>query len=344
MDIAKSLTFYLNDSRRVEKLGIGAAVILMSMILSSVLIGFLGYLILAGYCIRLLQNVRDGDDSPLPEWNQWGEDLSRGFKYAVAMFVYALPFMVLWIPSAIGAGLMNGSRGASFVGFPIFLLGMCLTFMYGIFFALATPAITIAFSRDEEIRSAFDLKAVWEWTRDHIGPVIVVTLVYIAASFVLVIGATVVGLLLCLVGLVVTIPLATLLTAVIQYHLIGQLAFDYGFPSNAGSHATPLLPAPADDSAGEPAADDAADATTVPTAEDGAEIAATADPATRYIPPASPADFAVADDAPAATEPPEVVAWSPESAAPADGDESALPPVAPPNDAAGNNPDDVVSL
>lgn len=305
MDITKSLTFYLDDARRVEKLGIGAAVVLISIILSPVLVGFAGFLILSGYSIRLLQNVRDGNPHPLPEWDRWSEDLAVGFKYAVALLVYALPFFVLGIPTMVGAAMMDSSRGAGIIGIPLLILGMGLMSLYGIIFTLATPAITLAFARAEVIRSAFDFTAIWNWTRDHIGQVVVVALVYLAASFVISIGAAIIGALLCVVGLIVTIPLATLLVSLVQYHLYGQLAHEYGDPlrSSAG-RATPMVAAPADAVA--PAAD-----------TEPADVGST----THDVSPAAPADFATADEALSPADEPPAAPLEP----PADAGEGAAP-------------------
>jgi len=309
MDITKSLTFYLDDPRRIEKLGVGTAVVLIRTILAPVLIGMVGFVILTGYAIRLLQNVRDGVEYPLPEWDRWSEDLSVGFKYVVAVLVYALPLMVLWIPTAVGAAMTDSSRGAGFVGVPLLVLGMCLITIYGIFLALASPGITIAFARDNEIRSAFDVSAIWEWTRAHVGPVIVATLVYLAASMVLAIGGSIVGALLCVVGLIVTVPLATLLTTVVQYHLYGQLAREYGAPVRNTTHVTPLLPlpdapanpfVPASPSVAEELdAAGWADAPAAPEAPTAPEAHVT------YVAPRSPADFDAASVAPDATDAPD---------------------------------------
>jgi hypothetical protein len=68
--------------------------------------------------------------------------------------------------------------------------------------------------------------------------VIIVTLVYLAASAVLPFAATLIGALLCIVGLIVTIPLATLALTLMQAHLFGQLAANYPMEGSA-----PLPPA-----------------------------------------------------------------------------------------------------
>lgn len=110
MDITKSLTFYLNDTRRVEKLNIGVALILISMILSPVLVGFLGYLILAGYCIRLVQNVRNGDPHRFPSGTS-GAGLAARLQVRGGAAGLRCPSSSSGFP-AVGAALMDGGFAA----------------------------------------------------------------------------------------------------------------------------------------------------------------------------------------------------------------------------------------
>ena len=243
MEISKSINFIMEDPRWQQKLMIGTGVIIASAILSTVVIGVIGYIIFAGYCIRLLQNVRDGQLHPLPEWDQWGEDLARGFKLVVASLVWALPLLVLTIPTFIG-GAMSESRSesAQFIGAMIMICGGCLNVIYGLLIAIVSPGISIAFAKDEQITSALQFRQIIDWTRENISQVLVVTIVVIAASFALgIIGLA--GVILCVVGVIITIPLATLLASLFQYHLFGQLAYTY--PMSGGSStggSTPSAP------------------------------------------------------------------------------------------------------
>jgi hypothetical protein len=243
MDIQKAFSFITEDEQWVQKLAVGVGVILVSGLLSVVLVGILGYLILAGYGIRLLQNVRDGVAKPLPEWNDWGGDLSRGFKYAVVGFIWALPLMLLTIPSSIGGILAeNGGDAGSFLGAIIMVCSSCLSFVYGIFVWLAGPGFTISFARDEKISSGLMLTDIWAWTRQNLGQVIIAALVVMGAGLVFFLGATVFGALLCIVGLILTWPLAGLAVTLVQHHLYGQLARSYPMAPVHG--ATPVPPAP----------------------------------------------------------------------------------------------------
>lgn len=252
MEISKSISFITEDPRWQQKLMIGTGVIIASTVFSFVLIGIVGFIIFAGYCVRLLQNVRDGQPYPMPEWDQWGEDLARGFKLVVASIVWALPMIILVIPTIVGGTLSESrSDGAAFIGAMLLICGNCLTMLYGLLLAALTPGISIAFAKDEQITSALQFREIIAWTRANIGQVLVVTLVYIAASIALSIVGAIVGTLLCIVGLIITLPLATLLTGLFQYHLYGQLAYAYPYPGNGysggdysgGSVAEPTLAA-----------------------------------------------------------------------------------------------------
>lgn len=225
MDITKALTFITEDERWVEKLAIGVGLILISGLLTPILIGLLGFFIIAGYSIRLLQNVRDGRPRPLPEWNQWSEDFVRGFKIAVVTFIWALPIFVVIVPMGIGAALADSGRDAAEIfGSLIIFGGVCLTLIYGLVVAFLTPGFTIAFARDEEIRSGLQLSAIWRWTQQNLGQVLLTGIIYLAASFALSLVAVLTGFLLCGIGLIATVPLGILVTMLFQHHLYGQLA------------------------------------------------------------------------------------------------------------------------
>jgi len=244
MEISKSISYITEDPRWQQKLLIGTGVIIASTVLSVVIIGILGFIIFAGYCVRLLQNVRDRQMYPLPEWDQWGADLSRGFKLVIATLVWAIPTLILIIPSLIGGALAGGrSDAGQFVGSMLLICGNCLSFLYALLLAVVAPGITIAFARDEEITSGLQFRDIIAWTRVNIGQVLIVTLVVIAASFALSIVGSIVGTILCVVGLIVTVPLAILLTGLFQYHLYGQLAVNYPYPvGSSGVHTGGIDP------------------------------------------------------------------------------------------------------
>lgn len=224
MDIGRALTFFTEEERWIEKTTIGALVILLSSLLSFVLVGILGFFIVMGYGIRLMRNVQAGIKPVLPEWDQWGEDLMRGLKLFVVQFVWILPVFLVSVPIVMGAALADNSRDVGeFLGVMLILCGSGLVFLYGLFYTVLQPGITIAYARDEKISSGFKLTEIWQWTRAHISDVIVVTIVYIVASMIIGFVALIAGVVLCGVGLIATVPLSTLIIYYIQFHLYGQI-------------------------------------------------------------------------------------------------------------------------
>ncbi|HAJ36271.1 MAG TPA: hypothetical protein DCL15_11310 [Chloroflexi bacterium] len=219
MDFVKALTFITEDPRWKEKVAIGSALALLSFLIVPLVITL-------GYCVRLTQNMRDGKQFPLPEWDDWSGDLVRGFKLAVVWFIWALPLFLVSIPMTIG-GIMTDSDSAvaTTLGVTIVVGASCLTALYGIFITLMTPGFTLWYARDEEIRSGLQLSDIFQWTRAHVTDVILFTLAYIVASFVISTVAGIVGVLLCIVGLIITVPVATFVTYIYQFNLLGQIAF-----------------------------------------------------------------------------------------------------------------------
>ena len=226
MDIGRALTFFTEDERWIEKTAIGTGVLLLSTLLSFVLVGIVGFLIVMGYSVRLLQNVRDGVNPVLPEWDRWGDDLSRGFKLFVVQFIWALPIILIIVPITLVSVLVGNSGGSDAEGFAVLLAlcATCISFVVAIFYMIIQPAITIFFAENEEISAGLQIGRIWDWTRSHIGEVMIVTIVYIVGSMIIGTVGSIAGVILCGIGLLVTIPLAQLVIYYLQFHLYGQLA------------------------------------------------------------------------------------------------------------------------
>ncbi len=234
MDYARALSFFLDDPKWKTKTVIGSGLVLASMALSIVLVGLLGFAILGGYSMRLLQNVRDGKEHPLPEWDNWGGDLLLGLKYAVVAIVWALPvfvFMILYFGSVFAmAGI--GSTEYSAAGMAIMPLLYCilsLVVVYSLMLTVFSPGFTIALAQDEHIGSGFQFGEIWRWTRSHLGQVLIVALLLIGGGSVIGQIAFYGGLLMCFIGLIVTVPLSVFAYSIFAFHLYGQLAGAYAY-------------------------------------------------------------------------------------------------------------------
>lgn len=223
MDYGKSFVFMFDDPNRLRKLGIGMLVGLLGIVFSPVLIGLIPLIMLLGYSLDVVRNVMDGQLTPLPEWEDWGGFLARGFKVIVATFVWSLPAIILAIPFAIGISLgkQNGG-GPEAVGIVLMACASCLMLLWWIFVALISPAIYIWLAATDRLRSAFEASRLWRITREHLGPVIISLLLIVVASFIgLIVGSL--GIVLCVIGLAITVPFAILWLCLVAAHLFGQI-------------------------------------------------------------------------------------------------------------------------
>lgn len=223
MDIGKAFTFMFEDPAWQRKLGIGLLVVLVGLVLIIGLIGIIPLLIVMGYSLDVTRNVLDRRQYPLPEWEDWGRLFMRGLKLVVVQFVWVLPALLVAIPAAIGGAMTNqNSAFANSLGGLLIACATCLGFLWGLVVLLFTPAIYIRLAETDEITSGFDFRRLWEITRNNLSNVIVATLLVILAGLIAAIVGSA-GIIALGIGLLVTIPAATLWQYLVQAHLYGQV-------------------------------------------------------------------------------------------------------------------------
>jgi hypothetical protein len=227
MDFGKAFTYMFQDPNWLAKLGIGTLLVLVGIFLAPVFIGIVPLIIVTGYSLVALDNVRLGHEHPLPEWQDWGRFFMLGLKAFVALFIWALPMFIGFVPVLAGGVLSDNSNsgGAGAVAALLIICGSCMMFLWGLFIALLTPAIYARLAATGRFAAAFELGRIWEFTRDNLGNVIIaILLVWVAGIIAFVLGTL--GFLLLCIGAMLTIPLATLWQYLVQAHLFGQIAKD----------------------------------------------------------------------------------------------------------------------
>lgn len=246
MDIGKSLSFYFDDPRWVNKILIGTGVLILSSLFSVVLVGLVGYLIVMGYALDTLRNVRNGERYPMPEWkDRWGEWLVQGFRLAVATLVWALPAIVIGLATIVPSALTGaGDDFLATMGALGIICLSCLAVLWSVVVFLVLPGISIRIAEEEKLSAGLALGDIIAFTRQHLGEVIIVTIIYLIASVVVSLVASMVGILLCIVGLFVTVPAGTFITYLIQAHLYGQIGLGSRGTALEPVGATAVSPAP----------------------------------------------------------------------------------------------------
>ncbi|HHB91250.1 MAG TPA: DUF4013 domain-containing protein [Anaerolineae bacterium] len=231
MDIGKSFGYVFEDKKWIEKVLIGGLVSIIPI---------LGHILLLGYFVELVRNVRQHQPEPLPEWDNWGEKLAEGVKLLIIMLVWSLPLIILFFVAFVPLFFATDSDSGTFLSIILFCFN-CLLFLYAIVVALAAPSITIRFAETGELGAGFQIGDILAFTKEHVGQILLVVIV----SWVVYMIAGLVGMLLCGIGLLFTMFWAGL----VYYHMVGQIGLT---PAPAPAQPeTPLKPIPEPEAAPE---------------------------------------------------------------------------------------------
>jgi hypothetical protein len=210
MDFGLSFTYMFKDEDWLKKLLLG---VIFSLI---PIVNLLTY----GYLVKLIENVRDGDQTPLPEWDDLGGYFMDGVKVFVGFLVYALPVIVLSLAFAIFAGLF--SNGGDFAGVMVALSSLvwvCGLVLFGLLPVILMPALGIMYARNHEISDMFRLGEMWDMIKADFGNYLIMIVLIL---FVLPLIASL-GMIACFIGVFFTSWWSYLAGG----HMAGQYAAAY---------------------------------------------------------------------------------------------------------------------
>jgi len=223
MDIGKSFTYMFDDEKWVQKLVVGGLLALVSVI---PLVNIFTTPVIVGYTLRLLKNVADREERPLPEWNDWGGDWVKGILAILAGLIYAIPIWLAslfsWIVSYLG-GYSDPSAAEGFLGFCLVVLS-CLSALWGLLIAVVYPAAQIKYATEGGFGSFFRFGEIFRFIGDNLSNYVIAILLTIVAA---IIGGL--GVILCVIGFFFTYFWALLVSS----HLYGQVKAESEPPAPA---------------------------------------------------------------------------------------------------------------
>ena len=241
MDIGKSFTYVFDDENWVQKLVIGGLLLLASVI---PVVNIFTALVVLGYSLRVLKNVGEGSDRPLPDWDDWGGDWVKGLMIILAALIYSIP---IWIVSGLSSAVSyfaTGSAGYSSYADPGALGGMvglciaamsCLSGLWGLAIGIVLPAGIIKYGMEGEFSSFFKFGEIFRYIGDNISNYIVAILLNSVAGIV-----ASLGIILCVIGVFLT----TFWSTLVGSHLFGQVQAEAAAAGAGGSAPPPPPPPP----------------------------------------------------------------------------------------------------
>jgi hypothetical protein len=175
-------TFPFKDAHWTRKLFIG-----FLLYMAGFIVPIIPWIFVFGYIARIIQMGVNGDDYTLPEWNEWGDLLTKGLRLMGVSLIAILPFIVLFgcgylammSPAMLGA--MESSEYGYQSGIPsVFMFvpllgtfgGMCLMGLSMIFSLLVGMLMPPAMSHviaEDEFSAVFRVSEWWSIFKANIG-------------------------------------------------------------------------------------------------------------------------------------------------------------------------------
>lgn len=226
MDFTKAFSYLGEDKEWPTKLGLLALATLFSPFI-------LPYLLVLGYGVAISRNVKKGVDQPLPTWDDWSTFLRDGFNVLVVRLIYSAPVWVLMC--GFGAvpllGILRNGGDVSdevMAGAIFSTLGLvfCLGTLFGLFYALLSPAIMVQYIRHNSIAACLRVGDVFQIVRTQFVNILLMLALGIGMGMALstvVSFLSIIPILGTLAGIAINLLLTALITAIFA-HFYGQLA------------------------------------------------------------------------------------------------------------------------
>ncbi len=229
MDIGRAFSFVFEDSEWVKKVLLGGLISLIPIV---------GGFVVYGYMLEIVKRIATGSEEELPEWDDFGGYLTRGFLFAVGLFIWFLPVIVLISCVAIGIAMLGGASGndaiAALTGILVFGLFGILFLVLILFAAVALPIVGGRYAMEQRFGTMFEFELIFRQVRQTgAAPLLLFVLTALVANFV---GSL--GFVLCFVGIIFTSFYAYVVTA----HAAGQVYRKAGGNEDISANTLSLEP------------------------------------------------------------------------------------------------------
>jgi hypothetical protein len=163
LDIRRALEFVFEDEQARLKIAGGLLWLLVPI----------ANIVVIGYEVEVVRRVAQGEERPLPTWDNLGQLFVVGARLSLARFIYGLPVLAA-VASGVLAGLALAlqapqSPDQAFwqTAGPFILLGVfCLlggVFVYALGTGFLSPAVLGEYAQRGTFGACFDFAAIWRF-------------------------------------------------------------------------------------------------------------------------------------------------------------------------------------
>ncbi len=194
-DFVRPFAYVFEDPRWIPKILLGGLFMLASIFI-------VGIFFVNGYLARLVRNVIEGQQHPLPEWDDLGDFFVEGFRLFAVGLVYTIPIALLVglliIPVAIFSNVSHNETLSTLGGLSVSCM-WCMIFPIGLALAIWLPAAMLMVVTTGEFSAAFEFSHIARFIRANAGNYILAFVVWLVARF-----AAGLGLFLLCIGVIFT--------------------------------------------------------------------------------------------------------------------------------------------
>lgn len=206
VDFGRAFTYVFKDKDWIKKILIGGLMVPL------IVVFFIGAFILTGYTVEIVRRVMNGEDTPLPEWDDIGGYLTRGFIAAIGLLIWHIPYIIFACCIGIFLGVLDTSGDASFGSF---FGNQAVTWLGTAYSAIVVPAVIGRYAMKGQFASMFEFNEIIAGIQRVGAGLIMVFLITFVASII-----SWLGIIACFIGIFFTIAYY----AMVSGHAYGQAA------------------------------------------------------------------------------------------------------------------------
>jgi hypothetical protein len=210
MSLGGAFNAILQDRDWTTKFLITTIIVFFTGILSPLLIGLIGGVLLVGYQVEIARRVRANAPTPLPRWDDYEAFLAQGLPAAIAYLIYLLPIIAVGVVLALFGQVFSraliGSLAIAFVSCCLVPFTLVYFFTVSAMHALATSL----YAQERRAAVFYQVDRLFSLAWRHIAD----TLQYIIVTFLLGVILAFISLIPCL-GWIAAPALGILIAAIL---------------------------------------------------------------------------------------------------------------------------------
>jgi len=225
MDFGKAFSFVFEDEDWLKKIGVGGLLALIPIV---------GIFVVIGWGLEITKRVIKGEAEVLPEWDDFGGYLTKGFLVFLIAFIYTLPILIIQGCGSAGYLFDTSDDTVAMIAGIVSACFGCFTAILSLVIYLVLPAAVGRYAATDELGEAFKIGEIFRTVKENLGTYGMVLLGGMLASLVASLGTIA-----CVIGVLFTM----VYSMAINGHLWGQAYVTSG----SGAPAAPAEPVPAAD-------------------------------------------------------------------------------------------------